>query len=107
MPITYAGSTASLSAQPANAPKPNKQSSKNLVSSSDGRLPKRRKNHGVTNGSTAMPAMLPTTKVPVFHVNGENIRPNTITVAISVMKHAASTTLPDSVRLNPNSNMTA
>ena len=61
-----AGSTGSLSAQSASAPRPNMQSSRNLVSSSDGRLPKRRKNRSMIQGSTAKAATLARTKASVF-----------------------------------------
>jgi hypothetical protein len=43
----------------------------------------------------------------VFIVNGAKIKPSATTVPRSVMKHAASTVLPYSVVLNPNSIITA
>src|SRR5260370_16522575 len=43
----------------------------------------------------------------VFTVNGAKMKPNATTVARSVMKQAAKTTLPYAVAFNPNSSITA
>jgi hypothetical protein len=65
------------------------------------------KNLGVRNGSTIKITTLTTTKISVFIVKGEKIRPNAMTVPRSLIKQAARIAFPNSVTLKPNSSMTA
>ncbi|MCY1548206.1 hypothetical protein D9M68_843020 [compost metagenome] len=80
---------------------------RNFASSSDGRPPKRRKKRGVIHGSSSAAAVRAATKLTVFRVNGAKISPSATTVARSVTKQAASTTLPNSVVLISSSSITA
>jgi len=79
----------------------------NLASSSEGRLPRRRKNRGVNQGSRTNAAVEAPTKTSVRGVNGAKISASASTVPRSLTKQAARMALPYSVRFSPSSSMTA
>lgn len=79
----------------------------NFASSSAGRLPSRRKNRGVHQGSTAHAAAETATNARVRRVNGEKMSERARTVPRSFTKQAAKMALPYSVRLSPSSSITA
>src|ERR1700690_1138257 len=107
IPMTYAGSTASLSDHAASEPNPNNISRRYFASSSEGRLPYFLKNQGVTYGNTAKTTTLTTMNITVFMVKGAKIRPRAMTVPRSVIKQAARIVFPNSVLFRPSSSITA
>src|ERR1039457_2059971 len=86
---------------------PNNRKRMYFVSSSETRPPYFSKNQGVTNGRAAKTTTLAPTKINVRIVKGAKMRPSAITVPRSFTKQAARMPLPKSVRLRPNSSMTA